>query len=188
LAACLEPPNTCVLTPLREGLRFVRNAAEKHEPLETVHNAKRRICGSWKGLQISPRGKPAGAVPRSSPRAEFSASCHSAATASQSRFATGSGVAFAFRSASSAKCANSSDFDNARVPLGRFALACLGDETKRWGNAPLAAKIGIELSPSRDWLTMPGQSFTLSEYPFDWIELTCDVCDRRGLLRKARGS
>ena len=33
---------------------------------------------------------------------------------------------------------------------------------------------------------MPGQTFTLSEYPFDWIELACDGCERRGRLRKAR--
>jgi hypothetical protein len=33
---------------------------------------------------------------------------------------------------------------------------------------------------------MPGDTFTLSEYPFDWIELACDRCNRRGRLRKAR--
>jgi hypothetical protein len=32
---------------------------------------------------------------------------------------------------------------------------------------------------------MPGMTFTLSEYPFDWIELACDRCNRRGRLRKA---
>jgi hypothetical protein len=33
---------------------------------------------------------------------------------------------------------------------------------------------------------MPGQAFTLSEYPFEWIELACEGCDRRSRLRKAR--
>jgi hypothetical protein len=33
---------------------------------------------------------------------------------------------------------------------------------------------------------MPGQTFTLSEYPFEVIELACEACDRRGRLRKAR--
>jgi hypothetical protein len=33
---------------------------------------------------------------------------------------------------------------------------------------------------------MPVQTFTHSEYPFDWIELACEVCERRGRLRKAR--
>jgi hypothetical protein len=32
---------------------------------------------------------------------------------------------------------------------------------------------------------MPGLTFTLSEYPFNWIELACDRCNRRGRLRKA---
>jgi hypothetical protein len=31
---------------------------------------------------------------------------------------------------------------------------------------------------------MPGMTFTLSEYPFDWIELACEVCVRRDRLRK----
>ncbi len=33
---------------------------------------------------------------------------------------------------------------------------------------------------------MPGQTFTLAEYPFDWIELACEKCGRHGKLRKAR--
>jgi hypothetical protein len=33
---------------------------------------------------------------------------------------------------------------------------------------------------------MPGQTFTLSEYRFEVIELACEACDRRGRLRKAR--
>jgi hypothetical protein len=33
---------------------------------------------------------------------------------------------------------------------------------------------------------MPGLTFILSEYPFDWIELACEACERRGRLRKAR--
>ncbi len=33
---------------------------------------------------------------------------------------------------------------------------------------------------------MPDQTFTLAEYPFDWIELACEKCDRHGKLRKAR--
>ncbi len=33
---------------------------------------------------------------------------------------------------------------------------------------------------------MPGDTFTLAEYPFDWIELACEKCARRGRLRKAR--
>jgi hypothetical protein len=33
---------------------------------------------------------------------------------------------------------------------------------------------------------VPGLTFTLSEYPFDWIELACEKCERRGRLRKAR--
>jgi hypothetical protein len=33
---------------------------------------------------------------------------------------------------------------------------------------------------------LPGLTFTLAEYPFDWIELACDGCERRGRLPKAR--
>jgi hypothetical protein len=33
---------------------------------------------------------------------------------------------------------------------------------------------------------MPHQTFTLSEYPFEWIERACEACERRGRLRKAR--
>jgi hypothetical protein len=33
---------------------------------------------------------------------------------------------------------------------------------------------------------MPDMTFTLAEYPFDWIELACEACQRRGRLRKAR--
>ncbi len=33
---------------------------------------------------------------------------------------------------------------------------------------------------------MPAQTFTLAEYPFDWIELACEKCGRHGKLRKAR--
>jgi integrase len=33
---------------------------------------------------------------------------------------------------------------------------------------------------------MPGQTFALSEYPFEWIELACEKCERHGKLRKAR--
>ncbi len=33
---------------------------------------------------------------------------------------------------------------------------------------------------------MPGDTFMLSEYPFDWIELACEKCGRHGKLRKAR--
>jgi hypothetical protein len=33
---------------------------------------------------------------------------------------------------------------------------------------------------------MPGQTFTLSEYPFKMVELACEACERRGRLRKAR--
>jgi hypothetical protein len=33
---------------------------------------------------------------------------------------------------------------------------------------------------------MPGQTFTLSEYPFEMVELACEACERRGRLRKAR--
>jgi hypothetical protein len=33
---------------------------------------------------------------------------------------------------------------------------------------------------------MPGQTFTLSEYPFDVIEVACAKCARRGRLRKER--
>jgi hypothetical protein len=32
---------------------------------------------------------------------------------------------------------------------------------------------------------MPGMTFTLSEYPFDWFEFACDRCNRRGRLGKA---
>ncbi len=33
---------------------------------------------------------------------------------------------------------------------------------------------------------MPGQTFTLAEYPFNWIELACEKCGWHGKLRKAR--
>jgi hypothetical protein len=33
---------------------------------------------------------------------------------------------------------------------------------------------------------VPGLTLTFSEYPFEWIELACEACDRRGRLRKAR--
>ncbi len=33
---------------------------------------------------------------------------------------------------------------------------------------------------------MPGQTFTLAEYPFDWVELACEKCGRYAWLRKAR--
>jgi hypothetical protein len=33
---------------------------------------------------------------------------------------------------------------------------------------------------------MPGQTFMLSEYPFEMIELACEACERRRRLRKAR--
>ncbi len=33
---------------------------------------------------------------------------------------------------------------------------------------------------------MPGQTFTLAEYPFDMVELACEKCGRHGKLREAR--
>jgi hypothetical protein len=33
---------------------------------------------------------------------------------------------------------------------------------------------------------MPGQTFTLADFPFDMIELACEKCGRHGKLRKAR--
>jgi hypothetical protein len=33
---------------------------------------------------------------------------------------------------------------------------------------------------------MPGQTFTLAEYPFDMVELACEKCGRHGKLRKTR--
>jgi hypothetical protein len=33
---------------------------------------------------------------------------------------------------------------------------------------------------------MRGMTFTLSEYPFEMVELACEACERRGRLRKAR--
>jgi hypothetical protein len=88
----------------------------------------RRANGAPAASSPPPRGSAEDARPRSSLRAEFSASCHSVATASQSRLAAASVARFAFCSASSAKCANSSDLDIARVLAPR--LACLGDETR----------------------------------------------------------
>jgi hypothetical protein len=32
---------------------------------------------------------------------------------------------------------------------------------------------------------MPGMIFTLSEYPFDWIELACEACAPRPTVRGA---
>jgi hypothetical protein len=33
---------------------------------------------------------------------------------------------------------------------------------------------------------MPGQTFTLAEYPFEMVELACEKCGRHGKLRKVR--
>jgi hypothetical protein len=57
-------------------------------------------------------------------------------------------------------------------PVRKWRSAVLGGvETERFlNNAKLARSVPA----------MGRDDFTLSEYPFDWIELACEACERRG--------